>query len=167
VSSHLSKNQSEKNLVRGLISTKGRNMKKSKMEEAMNMPKEKDAKKPIHTIVIGIDLMKQKADKRLDEIEKEEADMEEADEAPESKEGESTAARAKEAIKKPESALSLNDAADILLAAEGIKKDTVLMKEVNLLMKKKQGDLAKITEDSPINSISQLKAKALKVGAGD
>lgn len=132
-----------------------------KKSDAKMMDDKKAHKGP--TIIIGIEMMKKKADERLNEIDKEEKAKEakgEDEEGMAHEESEGLMEKAKSAIAKGDD-ITISDAADILLAAENIKKDKVLMKEVNALMKDKQAKMEKIT------SLDQLKAVANKMGAGE
>ena len=69
--------------------------------------------------------------------------------------------RAMEAMDKDSNKWSTDDVAEILLAADELRKDSVLMKEVNILMRKKQAQMEKIT------SFEQLKEAALEVSKRD
>jgi len=65
--------------------------------------------------------------------------------------------RAVKAIEKSNSDWNVEDASDILLAADEVRKDKVLMKQITQLMDRKKAQLDKIT------SMDQLKSAALKV----
>lgn len=65
--------------------------------------------------------------------------------------------RALKAVQKPKDDWNAEDAADILLAADEVRKDKILMKQISQLMDKKKAQIDKIT------SMDSLKAAALKV----
>ena len=109
----------------------------------------------------GVDAIKSKAKNRLAEMKADEDKEDDVEETKEEKKPEADNTKALKALDKDRGDLTTDDAAEILLAAAEIQKDSVLMKEVNILMKDKKEKLEKIT------SLEQLKDAALNASKED